>query len=116
MADFHVLTNASEHLDIPEVRQLTIGDLFAALAEGWRDFWQKPSHLAFLGLIYPLVGGALGIWSSGNNAWPLLFPLIAGFALVGPVAALAPALAFLARAGDLRSGLCIGCARRAGLS
>ena len=88
MADFHVLTNASTHLDIPEVRHLTIGDLYGALADGWRDFWQKPSHLAFLGLIYPVVGAALAVWSSGNNSWPLLFPLVTGFALIGPFAAL----------------------------
>src|SRR6218665_1437811 len=88
MADFHVLTNAAERLDIPEVRQLTVGDLMASLRDGWRDFWRKPSHLAFLGLIYPLVGAALAVWSSGNNSWPLLFPLITGFALIGPFAAL----------------------------
>jgi uncharacterized membrane protein len=88
MATFHVLTNAGERLDIPEVRRLTINDLFAALADGWRDFWRKPSHLAFLGLIYPLVGAALAVWTSGNNSWPLLFPLITGFALIGPFAAL----------------------------
>lgn len=88
MADFHVLTNAGERLDIPEVRRLRITDLFAALRDGWADFWRKPSHLAFLGLIYPLVGAALAVWSSGNNSWPLLFPLITGFALIGPFAAL----------------------------
>ena len=88
MADFHVLTNAGERLDIPEVRRLTLGDLFASLRDGWRDFWRRPSHLAFLGLIYPLVGAALAVWSSGNNSWPLLFPLITGFALIGPFAAL----------------------------
>jgi uncharacterized membrane protein len=88
MARFHVLTNAAETLDIPEVRRISLGDLFAALGEGWQDFWRAPSHLIFLGLIYPLVGGALAIWSSGNNSWPLIFPLISGFALVGPLAAL----------------------------
>jgi uncharacterized membrane protein len=88
MADFHVLTNATERLDIPEVRRLALGDLFAALRNGWRDFWQRPSHLVFLGLIYPVVGAALALWSSGNNSWPLLFPLITGFALIGPFAAL----------------------------
>lgn len=88
MADFHVLTNADERLDIPEVRRLGLGDLFGALAGGWRDFWRKPSHLAFLGLIYPMVGAALAVWSSGNNSWPLLFPLITGFSLIGPFAAL----------------------------
>ena len=88
MANFHVLTGAAERLDIPEVRRITVSDLMDSLGEGWRDFWEKPSHLAFLGLIYPLMGAALGIWSSGQNAWPLLFPLISGFALVGPLAAL----------------------------
>ena len=88
MADFHVLTNATERLDIPEVRRLTLRDLFAALRSGWRDFWQRPSHLVFLGLIYPVVGAALALWSPGNNSWPLLFPLITGFALIGPFAAL----------------------------
>jgi uncharacterized membrane protein len=88
MAGFHVLTGAGERLDIPAVRRISIRDLTDSLREGWRDFWEKPSHLAFLGLIYPLMGGAIGIWSSGQNAWPLLFPLISGFALVGPLAAL----------------------------
>jgi uncharacterized membrane protein len=88
MADFHVLTNAGDRLDIPAIRRLTFGDLFGALGAGWRDFWRKPSHLAFLGLIYPMVGAALAVWSSGNNSWPLLFPLITGFALIGPFAAL----------------------------
>lgn len=88
MAAFHVLTNAGQRIDIPEVRRLSFDDLTASLANGWRDFWRKPSHLVFLGLIYPLLGGALAVWSSGNNSWPLLFPLITGFALVGPIAAL----------------------------
>ena len=88
MAEFHVLTAAGERRDIPAIRQIGVADLNEALREGWRDFWAKPSHLAFLGLIYPLMGAAIGVWSSGNNAWPLLFPLISGFALIGPIAAL----------------------------
>lgn len=88
MASFHVLTSAGERQDIPQVRHIGIGDLTASLSEGWRDFWQKPSHLAFLGLIYPLMGFVIALWYSGLNAWPLLFPLISGFALVGPLAAL----------------------------
>lgn len=88
MASFHVLTGADERLDIPQVRRIGIGDLTESLREGWRDFWAKPSHLAFLGLIYPLMGVAIALWSSGQNAWPLLFPLISGFALIGPLAAL----------------------------
>jgi uncharacterized membrane protein len=88
MTQFHVLTNPGERLDIPAVRTIGVADLFDALRHGWRDFWEKPSHLAFLGLIYPLCGAIIAVWSSGNNAWPLLFPLISGFALVGPFLAL----------------------------
>ncbi len=85
---FHVLTNAADELDIPAIRSIGPADLVDALRLGWRDFWQRPSHLAFLGLIYPLCGAVLAVWSSGNNSWPLLFPLISGFALVGPFLAL----------------------------
>ncbi len=85
---FHVLAGADQQLHFPAVRRIGVSDLGAALRLGWRDFWEKPSHLAFLGLIYPLAGAALGIWTSGTNAWPLLFPLISGFALIGPLAAL----------------------------
>lgn len=88
MANFHVLAGAGEGLAHPVVRKIGFDDLRLSLAEGWRDFWQKPSHIVFLGLIYPVVGVALAFWTSGVNAWPLLFPLISGFALVGPIAAL----------------------------
>lgn len=88
MADFHVLTGHDGTVDFPTVRTIGVGDLLEALRLGWRDFWRKPSHLVFLGLIYPLAGAAIGLWTSGSNAWPLLFPLISGFALIGPIAAL----------------------------
>jgi len=88
MADFHVLAGSDQKLHFPAVRRIGFSDLTAALAEGWRDFWAKPSHLVFLGVIYPLVGGALGLWTSGANAWPMLYPLLSGFALLGPLAAL----------------------------
>ncbi len=82
------LTTNSENSALPEVRALQLADIGAALKEGWSDFWRRPSHLAFLGLLYPLVGTGLAVWTSGNNSWPLLYPLISGFALVGPFAAL----------------------------
>ena len=47
-----------------------------------------PSHAVFLCLIYPVVGFALARLALGYNVLPLLFPLAAGFALVGPFAAL----------------------------
>ena len=55
---------------------------------GIDDFMVKPSHIVFLCLIYPIVGVVLAAWTSGNNALPLLFPLVSGFALIGPFAAI----------------------------
>ena len=46
-----------------------------------------PSHVVFLSLIYPIVGLLLAFVAAERNAVPLLFPLAAGFALVGPLAA-----------------------------
>ena len=49
MANFHVLAGAGEGLAHPVVRKIGFDDLRLSLAEGWRDFWQKPSHIVFLG-------------------------------------------------------------------
>ncbi|MFO7856919.1 MAG: DUF2189 domain-containing protein [Paracoccaceae bacterium] len=67
-------------------RRLTFADLRESLAEGWSDFLAKPSHNFLLGLIYPLVGFLLIRATSGGPTLPLIWPLISGFALVGPVA------------------------------
>jgi uncharacterized membrane protein len=69
------------------IRKIGFGDLRGALAEGIDDFWVNPSHLVFLGIIYPLLGLFLARLVSGYEVLPLLFPLAAGFALIGPFAA-----------------------------
>ena len=66
----------------PNVRKIGPSDLKQALAEGLDDFLAKPSHLVFLGLIYPLVGIGLVVGASPQ----LIFPLLSGFALIGPFA------------------------------
>ncbi len=71
-----------------EVRSIGITDLRAALALGWADFMAKPSHIVFLGLIYPVAGLLLAQASVNSNLLPLIFPLLAGFALIGPFAGL----------------------------
>ena len=88
MAGFHVIAGATDTLEHIGVRKISISDLFDALRRGVDDFMVKPSHIVFLGLIYPIVGVVLAAWTSGNNALPLLFPLVSGFALIGPFAAL----------------------------
>ncbi len=88
MAHDHVTTSIHAHPALPEVRKITFGDLRDALAEGFDDFWHKPSHVFFLGLIYPVVGLILFRLTFGRDLLPLLFPLAAGFALLGPFAAI----------------------------
>lgn len=87
MAGFHVMAGA-HGLELPTVRRISISDLFDALKRGAEDFWAKPSHYVFLGLIYPIVGLILTEWTSGSNAIQLVYPLMTGFALVGPFAAI----------------------------
>jgi uncharacterized membrane protein len=47
-----------------------------------------PTHVVFLCLIYPIVGLILGRIAFGYDVLPLLYPMAAGFALVGPFLAL----------------------------
>src|SRR5271157_2996853 len=68
----------------PGVRKIGPSDLKDALAKGIEDYLTMPSSLVFLGLIYPIVG--IGLLAS--SPLPLLFPLMSGFALVGPFAAI----------------------------
>ena len=70
------------------VRRIHIRDVLDALARGIDDFAAMPSHAIFLCLIYPAVGLFLGASLYGQNMLPLLYPLAAGFALIGPVAAI----------------------------
>lgn len=73
----------------PTVRKIGVGDLMDALRKGLEDFLAKPSHYVFLALIYPIVGLIAATAVSGGSLLPLLYPMAAGFTLVGPVAALA---------------------------
>jgi len=68
------------------VRNIAPADLAEVLRKGWDDFLEKPSHVVFIVLIYPLVGLALARLTFGYDVLPLLYPLMAGFALVGPFA------------------------------
>jgi uncharacterized membrane protein len=88
MAAFHVMAGASGEFTRPEVRKIGLVDLVDALRLGLDDFREKPSHYVFLCLMYPIAGIFLVMWSSGADLLPLLYPLMSGFALVGPIAAL----------------------------
>jgi uncharacterized membrane protein len=88
MTTFHVMAGSDDMAERPAIRRITLSDVRDALALGFEDFRAKPSHYVFLSLIYPICGVVLVTWSSGANLLPLIFPLIAGFALLGPFFAL----------------------------
>src|ERR1700733_14488222 len=88
MASSHMLVGASTDPENLVIRRITPSDLFAALARGIDDFVAMPSHAVFLCVIYPLLGIALIGMTLGNSMLPLAFPIAAGFALVGPIAAI----------------------------
>src|SRR6201747_297950 len=70
------------------VRKVGLSDLSDALRRGWEDFKAVPSHAIILCVIYPVLGLVLERLALGYSVLPLLFPLAAGFALLGPFAAL----------------------------
>ena len=88
MAQFHVLVGATVTPARPSIRSIGAADLKRALLKGFDDFLAFPSHAVFLCLIYPVVGILLGRLALGYAVLPLLFPLAAGFALLGPLAAI----------------------------
>jgi uncharacterized membrane protein len=70
------------------IRTIQLSDLHKALRLGWEDFKAVPSHAIILCVIYPVLGLVLARTVLGYSVLPLLFPLAAGFALLGPFAAL----------------------------
>jgi uncharacterized membrane protein len=71
----------------PAIARISSADLKAALAEGYADFLANRTDVILLCVFYPVMGLLLARFASGEDTLPLLFPLIAGFALIGPLAA-----------------------------
>ena len=88
MAQVDVILPVETPRELPVVRSIRLSDLRDALAKGVDDFRAMPTHVIFLSLIYPIVGIALGSATFGYDLLPLVFPLAAGFALIGPFAAI----------------------------
>ena len=84
----HAAALRSDLARLPVVRRIDASDLKAALIAGFADFKQTPTHLFFLALIYPVIGFVLTRVTMGEGLLPLAYPLIAGFALLGPFAAI----------------------------
>lgn len=72
----------------PQTRKLTLQDLSEALRKGWADLAAMRSDVMFACLLYPLMGAVLLAVAAQGSMTHLLFPVLSGFALVGPVAGL----------------------------
>jgi uncharacterized membrane protein len=88
MAYSHLLLGAGEAPAELTVNRIGFSDLKDALRRGLGDFIAMPTHAMFLAAIYPIVGLLLARLAFGYSILPLLYPLVTGFALVGPLAAL----------------------------
>ncbi len=72
----------------PIVRTIGTADLRDALAKGLADFNAMPTHVVFLCLIYPIVTLIFARVYAGYEVLPLVFPLLAGYTLIGPLVAI----------------------------
>ena len=88
MTYLHVIAGSQAHPAVPVVRKIAMSDLKDALAQGIDDFRAFPTHVVFLSIIYPVIGLLLAGFTLRYDLVPLLFPLAAGFALIGPFAAI----------------------------
>jgi uncharacterized membrane protein len=73
----------------PAVRSIGLSDLKEAVVKGIDDFNAMPTHAAFLGVIYAVLGLILFRLAFGYDVLPLVYPILAGFILLGPFAAIA---------------------------
>ncbi len=79
---------ASHETGPVETRPITGADIREALRKGYEDFKSFRTDVMFLVAIYPIIGISLITISFHMALLPLLFPLAAGFTLLGPVAAI----------------------------
>jgi uncharacterized membrane protein len=72
-----------------QVRQITLKDLVQSLREGYEDYNAKPSSVPLLFLFYSLFALVFTLFAFGQDLRYLLFPVAAGFTLIGPIVAIA---------------------------
>jgi uncharacterized membrane protein len=82
------MPDARVAVEQPVIQRIGFADLREALRLGVRDYAEHRTDVVFLGLIYPVIGIVLARVTLSQHMLPLLFPLVAGFALLGPLAAI----------------------------
>ncbi len=72
----------------PGIRQIHVADLKEALSKGFADFNAMPTHFVYLAIIYPIVTFAIAGIYGDLDLLPFVFPLLAGYTLLGPILAI----------------------------
>ena len=72
----------------PVVRPISIEDMAEAFAQGLRDFQSAPGFGLVFGAIFALGGIAIAACTYAFGLTYLIYPLIIGFAMIGPFAAI----------------------------
>lgn len=72
----------------PGIRTIGFADIGAALKLGMADFGALRTDVIAAALLYPVIGALLVAFAVHRDLMPLIFPMISGFALVGPAAAI----------------------------
>jgi len=73
---------------LPAIRRIQLKDLRDALREGAADLTATRGDVVFAALVYPIAGFLLAALVLRNDLLPLVFPLLSGFALLGPILAI----------------------------
>lgn len=75
--------------DDPAVRTIDRHDIADALRAGFEDFKASRADIAVLAIVYPLVVLFAARLAFGYDVLPLVFPILSGMTLLGPIATLA---------------------------
>lgn len=79
-------TIGSHALTAPHVKRIGLADLARALRLGANDFAALRTDVMFMVVAYPLIGLLIAGLAFNAALAPLLLPMAAGFAILGPVA------------------------------
>lgn len=80
-------SRATRSRPIP-VRTISDEDLRSSLRQGYEDFGELRGDLVFAGLIYTVIGLAAVVMTTSRPLMPFFYPVVAGVALLGPIAAI----------------------------
>ena len=92
------LQGATPAAPVFSIRRMALKDIWEVLKLGFGDVRACRTDALTIALIYPFSGVFLGAVVVVHAIWPFVFPICAGFALVGPMATLW--FAALSRARD----------------